>query len=148
MSIKGHLFWSMSSHSYVKRTDNTRLQNWKWGRWDEAVYILTMYGIFMYVDTFENKSGWKAKVTLQTIIWGTVMVLFLELFRESGSFFYRWHFLCIKVINTPEISKTYEICKGIIFYKPSLEHALLMVWCISPVANGYEMKISENSNLF
>ena len=76
------------------------------------------------------------------------MVLFWELLRESGSFFYRWHFLRIKVINTPEISKTYEICKGIIFYKPSLEHALLMVWCISPVANGYEIKISENSYLF
>ena len=103
----------------------------------------------MYVCKYLwNKSGLKAKVTRQTIIWRTVMVLFLELFRESGSFFYRWHFLCIKVINTPEISKTYEICKGIIFYKPSLEHALLMVWCISPVANGYEIKISENSYLF
>ena len=68
LSIKGTLFWSLSSHSYVKRTDNTILQNWNWGRWDEAVYIFTMYGIFMYVNTFENKSGWKAKVTLQTII--------------------------------------------------------------------------------
>ena len=97
---------------------------------------LYLYNVrYMYVCKYLwNKSGLKAKVTRQTIIWRTVMVLFLELFRESGSFFYRWHFLCIKVINTPEISKTYEICKGIIFYKPSLEHALLMVWCISPVA--------------
>ena len=68
LSIKGTLFWSLSSHSYVKRIDNTTLQNWNWGRWDEAVYIFTIHGIFMSVDTFENKSGWKAKVTLQTII--------------------------------------------------------------------------------